>query len=47
MRAADEYSGSPLSLSDIAANVGFGDYSCFSKSFTKHIGVTPTVYFKK
>ena len=46
-RAADDYRGSSLSLSDIAARVGFGDYSCFSKSFTKYIGVTPTAYFKK
>ena len=46
-RAADDYRGSSMSLPDIAANVGFGDYSCFSKSFTKYIGVTPTAYFKK
>ena len=46
-RATDDYRGSSLSLPEIAANVGFGDYSCFSKSFTKYIGVTPTAYFKK
>ena len=46
-RAADDYRGSSVRLPDIAADVGFGDYSCFSKSFTKYIGVTPTAYFKK
>lgn len=46
-RASDDYRGSSLSLPDIAANVGFGDYSCFSKAFTKYIGATPTAYFRK
>lgn len=46
-RAADDYRGSSVRLPDIAADVGFGDYSCFSKAFTKYIGVTPTAYFKK
>lgn len=46
-RAADDYRGSSMSLPDIAANVGFGDYSRFSKAFAAFVGVTPTVYFRK
>ena len=46
-RAADDYRGSSMSLPDIAAKVGFGDYSRFSKAFAAFIGVTPTMYFRK
>ena len=46
-RAADDYRGSSMSLPDIAAKVGFGDYSRFSKAFAAFVGVTPTVYFRK
>ena len=33
-------------LTEIAAEVGFGDYSHFARSFKKYMGVTPAVYFK-
>lgn len=46
-RASDNFRGVALSLPEIAAKAGFGDYSCFSKAFTKYIGVTPTAYFRK
>lgn len=46
-RAADDYRGSSMSLPDIAAKVGFGDYSRFSKAFAAFVGVTPTMYFRK
>ena len=33
-------------LTEIAAEVGFGDYLHFARSFKKYIGITPAIYFK-
>ena len=45
--AANLYRGTELPISQIAMNVGFSDYCYFSRSFKKHIGQTPAVYFRK
>ncbi|MCI8387220.1 MAG: AraC family transcriptional regulator [Clostridiales bacterium] len=45
-RAAVEYHSSGLNTSEIAENVGFSDYSHFSRSFRQLVGVPPSVYFK-
>jgi len=45
--AAENYRGSELSVSEIAAAVGFTDYSYFSRIFKKYIGQSPYTYFRK
>lgn len=45
MRAADLYAGSGEPVSFIARSVGFRNYSYFSRSFKRYIGVTPAYYF--
>ena len=40
------FTDNSLPLSAIAAMVGFTDYCYFSRSFTRYIGVPPSVYFK-
>ncbi|MBE6611109.1 MAG: AraC family transcriptional regulator [Ruminococcaceae bacterium] len=37
----------PLSMTEIAARVGFSSYGYFSRSFKKRMGVSPSEYFKK
>lgn len=44
-RAAEYYIDSTLPVTEIATAVGFSDYCYFSKSFKKHIGKSPAVYF--
>ena len=41
------YRGSNLPMGDIARMVGFSDYSYFSRSFKKIIGLSPARYFGK
>lgn len=45
--AMRDYSGSELSVKDIATAVGFNDYCYFSRSFKKYVGQSPAFYFKK
>ena len=47
IRATEMYLYDGMTIADIAASVGFSDYCYFSKSFKKHIGVAPSVYFAK
>ena len=44
-RAADYSFEDDMSLTDIAANVGFNDYAYFSRSFSKYYGMPPAKYF--
>ncbi|MBE6611111.1 MAG: helix-turn-helix domain-containing protein [Ruminococcaceae bacterium] len=37
----------PLSMTEIAARVGFSNYGYFSRSFKKRMGISPSEYFKK
>lgn len=39
--------GSELSVSEIAARLGFDNFAYFSKLFRKHTGVSPSTYRKK
>lgn len=45
--AASRYIDSLLSLPEIASAAGFSDYNYFAKRFKKHIGVTPSEFFRK
>ena len=47
IRAAERYRDTAVPITDIAAAVGFSDYSYFSKSFKKYIGQSPAYYFRK
>lgn len=47
IRASELYKDSSLSISEIAAAVGFSDYCYFSRSFKKYIGLSPARYFEK
>ena len=47
LRAISRYSDSTLSVSRIAAEVGFSDYCHFSRSFKAMFGQSPAVYFHK
>ncbi len=47
IRATELYKYSDKSISEIASAVGFSDYCYFSKSFKKHIGISPAKYFGK
>ncbi len=44
--AMTDYRNSPLRLSEIAEQVGFGDYCYFSRCFHRKTGVSPTEYFR-
>lgn len=46
-KAKELLSGTPGSVSEIAAQLGFGDLFYFSKQFKKHAGLTPTEYRKQ
>ena len=41
------YDAEPLSVSEIAADVGYSDYNYFIKVFKKATGVTPLKYRKQ
>lgn len=45
--AMKNYSGTELSIKDIATAVGFNDYCYFSRSFKRYVGQSPAIYFKK
>ena len=47
IRATELYRNSDKSISEIASAVGFSDYCYFSKTFKKHIGISPSKYFGK
>lgn len=47
IRATELYKNSDKPISEIASAVGFSDYCYFSKSFKKHIGISPAKYFGK
>lgn len=36
-----------LNISEIAYKVGFGDFSHFTRTFTRHYGISPTAYRKR
>ena len=44
-RATELYRSADIPITDIATSVGFSDYCYFSRSFKKHIGVSPAVFF--
>lgn len=45
-RSTIQYFDGTLNMSEIAERVGFSDYSRFSRSFRKLVGVSPSEYFK-
>jgi AraC-like DNA-binding protein len=45
-RAAMLLTQSDMNINEISELVGFADRSHFSKSFTKHFGISPTQYQK-
>ena len=47
IRSAMSMSGSGMTISEIAAKVGFGDYSYFSTEFKKVVGRSPREFFGK
>lgn len=47
LRATELYKENQTSLSDLATMVGFDDYCYFSRSFRKHMGESPSIYFGK
>lgn len=47
LRATELYQTDTISVTDIAISVGFSDYCYFSRSFKKHVGVSPAIFFGK
>lgn len=47
IKSTELYKNSGLSIAEIATRVGFSDYSYFSRSFKKHMGISPSKYFKQ
>lgn len=46
-KATELYADSGLSITEIASGVGFSDYSYFSRSFKKIMGIPPSKFFKR
>lgn len=45
IKATELYKNTGLLITEIASKVGFSDYSYFSRSFKKYMGITPSKYF--